>query len=175
MALHIIIDGYNLIRRSSVLSRLDRMDMQAGRESLIEKLGRYKKLRHHNITVVFDGGNAPVFSCRRDHIKGIHIEFSPENQTADSIIKKMVDSEREKAVVVTSDRDIVDFSTARGAAVIGSDEFEEKLDMTLLMDVKGMDIETEDHKGWTPTTKKKGPNKRLPKKKRRSRIKIKKL
>ncbi len=38
MPIHIIIDGYNLIRQSSALSVLDNQDIQLGREALIDQL-----------------------------------------------------------------------------------------------------------------------------------------
>jgi hypothetical protein len=45
--------------------------------------------------------------------------------------------------------------------------------MAAYMDIKG--IEREGDGEWVPTTKKKGPSKRLSKRKRRDRIKIRKL
>jgi hypothetical protein len=85
----------------------------------------------------------------------------------------MVHREREKALVVSSDLDIVNFAAAKGSATISSSDFEEKIAMAVYMDTKG--IEREDPGGWVPTTKKKGPKKRLSKRKRRNRIKIRKL
>jgi hypothetical protein len=85
----------------------------------------------------------------------------------------MANHEREKALVVSSDMDIVNFAAAKGAATISSSNFEEKITMAVYMDTKG--VEREDEVGWVPTTKKKGPRKRLSKRKRRNRIKIRKL
>ncbi|MBW2739271.1 MAG: NYN domain-containing protein, partial [Deltaproteobacteria bacterium] len=73
MSLHIIIDGYNLIRQSNTLSDLDRQDIQLGREALLNMLAAYKKIKRHKITVVFDGTNAPFLSPRSDKIKGVEI------------------------------------------------------------------------------------------------------
>jgi len=67
----------------------------------------------------------------------------------------------------------VNFAATAGAATIRSAEFEEKIAMTVYMDIKG--IESKDKGGWIPTTKKRGPSKRLSKRKRRNRIKINKL
>ena len=55
MPLEIIIDGYNLIRQSSSLKRLDAQDLEQGREALLERLIAYRQVRGHPITVVFDG------------------------------------------------------------------------------------------------------------------------
>lgn len=125
------------------------------------------------ITVVFDGTNAPPFSQHENRVKGIKIKFSRSGELADSVIKRMANHEREKALVVSSDMDIVNFAAAKGAATISSSDFEEKITMAVYMDTKG--VEREDEGGWVPTTKKKGPSKRLSKRKRRNRIKIRKL
>ncbi len=173
MSIHIIIDGYNLIRQSSSLSVLDHQDMQLGRETLVDLLSKYKRIKQHKITVIFDGTNASSFSGHRDYINGIEIKFSRSGELADSVIKKIAAREKEKALVVSSDRDVADSASLSGAAVIGSIEFEKKLTMAAYSD--GFSIDGKDEDGWIPTTKKKGPSRRLPKKKRRSMAKIRKL
>jgi hypothetical protein len=75
MAVHIIIDGYNLIRQSAELSPLDRIDLQQGREALLELLAAYKKIKRHHITVVFDGTDAYSLYRQRDQVKGIKVLF----------------------------------------------------------------------------------------------------
>jgi predicted RNA-binding protein with PIN domain len=173
MSIHIIIDGYNLIRQSRSFSDFDRQDIQLGREALLDTLAAYKRIKHHKITVVFDGTNAPPLSQHENRVKGIKVKFSRKGELADSVIKRMVSREREKALVVSSDMDVVSFAASKGAATIRSSDFEEKITMAAYMDIKG--IEREGEGGWVPTTKKKGPSKRLSKRKRRDRIKIRKL
>jgi len=173
MSIHIIIDGYNLIRRSSSLSTLDQQDIQLGREALLDTLSSYKRIKHHMITVVFDGTHAPPLSQHKDRVKGIKIKFSRRGETADTVIKRMAAREREKALVVSSDLDIVNFAASMGAATISSSEFEEKITMAVYVDTK--EEVDQNQGGWVPTTKKKGPSRRLPKRKRRNRVKIKKL
>jgi len=173
MSIHIIIDGYNLIRRSSSLSTLDQQDMQLGRATLLDTLETYKRIKRHKITVVFDGTNASPFALQKNQIKGIKVKFSRSGETADTVIKRMAVSEREKALVVSSDLDLVNFAASMGAATISSSAFEEKIAMAVYMDTKG--IEDEVQGGWIPTTKKKGPGRRLSKRKRRNRVKTQKL
>jgi len=175
MALHIIIDGYNLIRQSQTLSLLDQEDLQTGREALVDMLAAYKKLMGHMITVVFDGRYSDAVSEQRQQMKGIKIVFSRHGELADEVIMRMAKAEREKAVVVSSDNEILNFSESQGAATIGSGEFEEKVSMASYMAVKGVDPEEGEGEGWQPTTKKKGPKRRLSKKARKQRVKIKKL
>jgi len=173
MSIHIIIDGYNLIRQSDLFSALNRQDLQTAREGLVDSLAAYKRVKRHKITVVFDGADAPPESLGRDNRKGIAIKFSRKGELADAVIKRMAAREKERALVVSSDRDIVHFSTLQGAATISSPGFEEK--MTLLAHEESPDEEFEDTTGWAPTTKKKGPSKRLSKRQRRNRTKIKQL
>ena len=172
MALHIIIDGYNLIRQSSYLAAVEREDMQAGREALIDMLASYKKVRSHRITVVFDGAEATVGMPRRDQLKGIRMQYSTAGVLADTVIKRMAAREKEGALVVSSDRDILEHARASGAAIIDSGDFETRL-VSVLYETGEED--SGDSGEWKPTTKKKGPSRRLSKKQRRNRRKAAKL
>ena len=173
MSLHIIIDGYNLIRQSDTFRFLDRQSMQRGREALVDMLAAYKKIKSHTITVVFDGAQAPPLAPQSDRVKGIIIEFSRNDESADTVIKRLARKERQKALVVSSDREVVSAAESYGAATIDTEAFEDKINMAHQMD--GAAIERDDPESWKPTTKKKGPSRRLSKRKRRNRVKIKKL
>ena len=151
MSIHIIIDGYNLIRQSNTLSMIDRQDIQLGREALIDTLIAYQKIKRHMITVVFDGTNAPSFSQRKNRVQGITVKFSRSGEVADAVIKRMVSREKEKALVVSSDLEIVNFATAKGAATISSAVFEEKISQALFMENKG--VESKEDRGWVRGTR----------------------
>lgn len=168
MTVHIVIDGYNLIRQSPVFSELDRQDLQLGRENLLKNLAAYKRIKGHRMTVVFDGQNAPPMSQKRDRIGGIQVLFSRKGETADAVIKRIADREREKAIVVSSDREVADFAQSRGAAVLSSPAFESKVEMATELDSSFMKEGLPESEGWIPTTRKKGPRRRLPKRKRRN-------
>ena len=174
MAVHIIIDGYNLIRQSAELSRLDRRDLQEGREALLDMLAAYKKIKRHQITVVFDGTDDYSLYRQRDQSKGIRVLFSRRGETADAVIKRMADKEKEGALVVSSDRDVAAFAVSRKAATISSPDFMDKLSMAAWSEEKGIHPDDE-MTGWNPTTRKKGPSRRLSKKERRNRQRAKKL
>ncbi|MFO8049618.1 MAG: NYN domain-containing protein [Desulfosudaceae bacterium] len=175
MSLHIIIDGYNLIRQSAELSILDRRDMQSGREALLKMLSAYRSLKPHKITVIFDGAAAPAYYQRRDRVNGVSIVFSAPGQTADSLIKNMAAQKRERALVVSSDRDISRFAERQGAAVVGSLEFEQLLTRAVMMEAGDSGAEAEQEPSSKTGTRKKGPSRRLSKKERRHRKKIDKL
>jgi predicted RNA-binding protein with PIN domain len=174
MSLHIIIDGYNLIRQSGAFSDLDQEDIQLGRDALVDSLAAYKRLKGHRITVVFDGIEAPVFSTRKERVKGVDVRFSTRGEQADAVIKRMAKRLGEKALVVTSDRDVADYAVSAGSVSVSSPEFEDKLVMAPYLDAKGAEEIIEDA-GWVPTTKKKGPKRRLSKKARRKKVKMRKL
>ena len=174
MSLHIAIDGYNLIRQSSYFSTLDQKDLQSGREALVDSLAAYKRAKRYAITVVFDGASAPAGMVRRDRIKGIELRYSRPGELADAVIKRMAAREKQKLLVVSSDNDIVDYAQSMGSAVISALEFEQRLAMAKFMDQQDQ-AAADNSSGWRPTTKKKGPSRRLPKKQRRMAKRIAKL
>lgn len=163
--MHIVIDGYNFIHRSRYLTRISAPDLQAGRDALVDVLAVYKKIKPYKITVVFDGALAPSALPKRDQLKGIRLRYSHPGELADTVIKRMAARDGEKLLVVSSDREVAEYAASRGAATIGAEAFEEKL---LLARTGSHDPEENDaDSGWRPTTRKKGPAQRLPKKRRR--------
>ena len=173
MSVHIIIDGYNLIRQSPTLSVIEHRSLEEGRQALLERLVSYRKAKHHPVTVVFDGAKADLSMEKTTRCKGIDVLFSRRGELADSVIKRFITRERERSVVVTSDKEIALFATQHGAATIDSTEFEYKMETATHND---MDQDgSEEDKGWKPTTKKKGPSRRSSKRQRTSRIKTRKL
>ena len=175
MSLHLIIDGYNLIRQSEAMRPLDRQALEFGRDALIDRLAVYKKVKRHKITIVFDGSQTHYFPGAPASEKGVGIRFSRHGETADGMIKKMVRKEREKALVVSADRELIDYAASQGAAVVSAEDFEEKLVMAEMLETKGAVAENGPENGWSPTTRKKGPGKRLPRAERRNLKKIGKL
>ena len=83
MPLHIVVDGYNLIRSSPELSRLDRRSLEDGREALLERLAAYKRIKRLPITVVFDAGQSPTMDIRKEQFSGIKVVYSQFGLTAD--------------------------------------------------------------------------------------------
>jgi uncharacterized protein len=173
MGLHLIIDGYNLIRQSKQLSLLDRQDIARGREALISRLTTYRRFKPHCVTVVFDGAKSSEFCPSRDTIQGIHIVFSRSGDSADTVIVRMACKERERALVVSSDAAVARASAACGAATLDSLEFEARMSMAEAM----ADVDAPDAKEAARrlSTRKKGEGRRLPKRLRQQRAKAAKL
>lgn len=176
MGIHIVIDGYNLIRQVAGLARHENESLEKARSVLVGLVSSYKKIKGHKVTVVFDGVlNLSEFANAFVE-QGVRIIFSPETLSADAVIKNMVDKEGARITVVTSDRDILSHAERHGAGTISSPEFYERLVFSKKLNEGGR-VEVDDekplHKRWL--TKKKGPAKRLSKKERRNRRKTDKL
>lgn len=113
---HIIIDGYNII---GVFHK----DMEKARDGLIDLLIDYKKIKSHDITVVFDGyksGSGVEGVAVRG---GIKIIYSRLAERADDVIKRIITKERKEWIVVSSDRDIANYSWSVNSIPIPSERF----------------------------------------------------
>jgi uncharacterized protein len=170
--MHLIIDGYNVIRQSSQLQLLDAMDLQAGREALLELLSRYRERSHHKITVVFDGWQHGDLKESRDRYQGILIIFSRRGERADEVIKRLLHTDRERALVVSSDREIQVYAERVRAFWINAAKFE----LSYLQSAAGgpgsdADMDVPVARG----THKKGPARRPSKRQRQRRQRFKKL
>jgi predicted RNA-binding protein with PIN domain len=169
--MHLIVDGYNIIRQSPRLQSLDAMDLQAGREGLLELLAHYRRRSHHQITVVFDGWERGDLKERRDRYQSILIIYSRRGERADEVIKRLLHQERERALVVTSDREIQMCAEQARAAWINATQFEAA---HLYDPSEAADPDAEENPAARGTHKK-GPARRLSKRRRRRQQRIKKL
>ena len=175
--MHILVDGYNCIRQSETLRLFERLSLERGRLELIRRLSGYRKFRSHRITVVFDGWLSGSPAEERDREWGIDIIYSRKGEKADDVIKRIAGHAGEEIVVVTSDRGIQDAVIRCGGAVISSQDFEERMVRAGLSSQAPVPAEEpeEAYTRETPGTKKKGPSRRMPKKKRVELTRLKKL
>jgi predicted RNA-binding protein with PIN domain len=179
--MHILIDGYNLIRQSGAFRRFDRLSLEAGRNALMQSLAAYKKQTGHRVTVVFDAREGGFLTEERDRYGGISVLYSRKGETADDLIKRMIEGRKEEFVVVTSDRAIADFAARRGVAAIASPVFESRLQRVETARngdrrfEKDESDEEERGDGSAAGTKKKGASRRLSKKQKKARSIINKL
>jgi uncharacterized protein len=169
--MHLIVDGYNVIRQSPRLQILDVMDLQAGREALLELLALYRSRSHHQITVVFDGWQHGDLKESRDRHQGILIIYSRRGERADEVIKRLLHQERERALVVTSDREIQVCAEQTKAAWINASQFES----SHLHDPAGEADPDAPAESSARGTHKKGPARRLSKQQRQRQQRLKKL
>lgn|ERR1700733_1406122 len=114
--MHIIIDGYNVLKQKYGNEPLS---LQT-RRAFIAMLGKYVEHKNHTIAVVFDGGDTVWPSQEKDH--GIIIWYAGIKHTADDIIKKML-QQKPHVLVVTDDADLKASAHKVGATVVGALEF----------------------------------------------------
>ena len=174
MSLEIIVDGYNLINKWTLLKEKFRINPEEAREFLIEILAHYKRIKKHQIQIVFDAYNSFSLLPSSFPAKGVKVVFTPMGMTADTYIKKKVANHSEKYIVVTSDNDIKNSVEKTGSVHINSEDFIDKLEFAFYINVKGIDDDSDDYLPRL-NTKKKGNPKRLPKKARKFKQKINKL
>jgi predicted RNA-binding protein with PIN domain len=167
--MHIIVDGYNLIRQSDVLRHHERQSLEAGRRALVHLLSGYKKSRGYSITVVFDGWLSGAPEEQRDREAGIDIIYSRRGEKADEVIKRLVRRRTGEMIIVTSDRPVMDAAVRAGAAAIPSAEFENRIRRAGNAFSSG-DANTgkynDEDNSPTRGTKKKGPSHRSSKRER---------
>jgi hypothetical protein len=120
MALHYIIDGYNLVKHRSFAPKSNLHDPRFALIQFLRLEKPFGSLKN-KVTIVFDGysgGFSPgnfefevVFSCEA---------------SADERIKEMLESRawpKNQVVVVSDDREIRDFSRLCGVTSLGIEEF----------------------------------------------------
>jgi predicted RNA-binding protein with PIN domain len=174
--MHIIIDGYNLIRQSDSLRRYERQSLEAGRRALIINLAEYKRKKGHQITVVFDGWEGGSIREERDRQNNINIIYSRRGEKADDVVKRLSDNSQEETIIVTSDREIVSYVTRRSKTALSSPEFEMIMMRATAEPAGDVFSEKNDREEETDRASgKKGPARRLPKAKRHLQAKITKL
>jgi predicted RNA-binding protein with PIN domain len=170
----IALDGYNFIKQSPEFRRLEQVELQKAREGLIDQLARYKRLKGHSITVVFDGWQQGRLAGHRERSKGIEVIFSRVGEKADDVLKQLAAEKRDGVLIVTSDQEVASFAEKKGAQVISAAAFEGKMEMARFYDLKGGGAE-EALPNRPVAPEKKGPSRRLSKSKRKAIAAAKKL
>jgi len=165
--MRIIVDGYNLIRQSASLSRIEGWDVEAGRRELVKRLSDYQRRKRHQIMVVFDAAEGVYSSPRQERMQGVSVTFSKRGETADEVIKRLAATGRESVVVVTSDQELAGFAERQGATAIRAEDFERRM-----MGYGGVSEKEDEIEEGHLVHKKKGKAKRLPKAHRRREAKL---
>lgn len=117
----IIIDGYNLIG-------IAHKDLQKKREELINMLINYRKIKGHDITVVFDGWKSGSNNEFKTVTGGITVIYSRLGIKADAVIKRMISESSKELIVITSDREISSHAWSHGSIPIPSSLFISKIE-----------------------------------------------
>lgn len=120
----IIVDAYNVIFKIPELgANAKKCDIEMLRDRFLLILKQYKEKRKHKLIVVFDGKGYGV--SHKTEVSGIDVVFSRPGLDADEEIKRMVSNSKRprQIIVVTSDRDIVQFVKKCGSKILGPSEF----------------------------------------------------
>ncbi len=134
MAMHVIIDGYNLLGVRGWGANSSSSDGERFRERLIQDLSRYRHRKGHPLTVVFDAWREPTEE-HREHRSGVQVIYTKSGERADQVIQRMARQYGRDCVVVSSDLEIVSTAKAHGALTMRAREFHGKL-QTVVSDAK---------------------------------------
>lgn len=120
-----LIDGNNVI---GGFGNLD-PDPHKSRKRLIGELAMFIKATRQKVRVVFDGAQDPDFP-EGSRMRGVQISYAKSGSDADQRIKDIVrrSTSPRDIVVVSSDRDLSSFVSAKGAKTISSRAFRQELD-----------------------------------------------
>jgi predicted RNA-binding protein with PIN domain len=161
MPTHLLIDGYNFLKRSAV-GAFFASDPDGARRRLLEMLAEQRRKGTTRITVVFDAPHGISLSRQREGFRGVDVIYSAQNETADDVIMQVVRRRPSGLVVVSSDRAIIDEAKKYGVTFITSARLEAILE--------GAGPEEDE-----PRMEKRGNPRRLPKQLRKARRTIKKI
>ncbi|NTV52166.1 MAG: NYN domain-containing protein [Candidatus Firestonebacteria bacterium] len=170
MAKHLLVDGFNIIRRDGKLSEAERKNFYGAQELLIQRLAQYRRGTDHRVTLVFDGTASPNPYRHRTEKSGIEVIFSARGETADDVIKDLIAEAgpSQGMLVATADRDLAAACRSYGAGIIPPEELTARTRPRALPP-PGHDFwqGKREEQAWSGTTRKKGNPRRLPKAKRR--------
>lgn len=120
MSLHFIIDGYNLIKQTAALNKVNLKD---SREALIRfiTVSAPQGSKNNTITIVFDGWQGKFYYRAVSYLR---IIFS-NDKSADEIIKQLAEKSdnAKNIVVVTNDREVQFYARQAGAKVEAVEDF----------------------------------------------------
>lgn len=169
--MRIIVDGYNFIRQTD-LRLLENISLERGRNELTRRLSVYKKTKGHKITVVFDGTLGESLTEQRDQSGGISIIYSRRGETADQVIKRIIENSAEELLIVSSDREIASSAERKGFTAVNSRTFAQKLETT---EFRRQTHTAEKEEDYHLRKEKKGPSRRVTRRKRMEQKNVKKL
>jgi len=133
----VLIDGYNLINQLSGLVRASSKSIDFARDQLLAMVEAYCDYNHAEGIIVYDG-NQP-----KQTIQGHNpvIMFSKAGETADTVIESLVYKldDRQRARVVTDDRQILNMIMGMGAFTMSTSAFE--LEVRVAIDAIRREIE----------------------------------
>lgn len=116
----ILIDGYNVIRRTPSLAAAERHSLLTARETLVAQVVTRYRGTPHRVIVVFDGQAATESVLPLRCGVGSQQMFSPAGTTADVIIRRLVEAAEDDwgahIVVFSDDWEVGQHAISRGTS-----------------------------------------------------------
>lgn len=173
MARVILVDGYNVIGSEGRFRR-DRAILERERGDLVRRLSDYRSRLEEptEILLVFDGFASDWDRSLSGTRGGVTVLFSEEEGTADAVLIRMAQRYRDKAIVVSSDREVLEHSGKAGARTIGAREFMQRVGIRTVPKTAApsfapsMKEESDESDAPPKTSRKRGNPRRLSKKER---------
>ena len=122
--MHLIVDAYNVLfaigRYGGGRKIADVLD--EARRRLLPQLVRHSQHTGDQVTVVFDSRQPAGGASRHEGLPGVRIVYAHPPRTADDDIRRMVEASTapQHVRVVTSDRELRDACSRRGAGGVGA-------------------------------------------------------
>lgn len=126
----ILIDGYNVIRRTPGLAAAERANLAAGREALITKVRMTYRSTPYHVVIVFDGDGDSERSELVARMPRGKVIYTARNETADSVVARVASDQRAagmSVVVVSDDMDVRQNIGLRGATAASVEQLARKL------------------------------------------------
>ncbi len=117
---HFLIDGYNLAHKLSL--KITKDNLQQVRDKVQRLVSNYAMRKKCKVTIVFDGKwNLGTV----EDYQNIKLVFTPERESADTRIKKIIDETPNKSslCVVSSDGEILRYAQVSRAQPLRSEAF----------------------------------------------------
>ena len=129
---YLLVDGYNIIFASKVLSELAEINIDAARDRLIELLIDYKAYKDYEIILVFDAYRLVNHPTEVQNFSGLYVVYTKTAETADQYIEKTTHEMIKKydVTVATSDGIEQIIIRGKGAILISAREFLKDLEET---------------------------------------------
>ncbi len=129
---YLLVDGYNIIFSWDELNELSKTDLQAARQTLMDKLCNYKGFRQMTLILVFDAYKVEGGVEKAEMYKNIHVIYTKEAETADRYIERTAVSlaKKHRVTVATSDATEQVIIWGAGASRMSARELKEEIERT---------------------------------------------
>jgi predicted RNA-binding protein with PIN domain len=116
----VLVDGYNLIRNDPMLAAIEARSLEAGRRALVSRMLTSFDHLSNDITVVFDGANAPSPAPASERLGQVRVVYSRQGETADTVILRMIAAEPAgRPLLVLSDDNELRTAAQRHGGIVG--------------------------------------------------------